>query len=193
MNRFQSARRIGQPGSPPVMGTPRDFAAEGFEPKDHVDLGAGLGILDQERAAKLTGARFAVLCGLGAKLERALINFMLDLHTKEHGYRETCRRSSSTTTPFSHGQLPKFEADSSSCDSSVIITSCRPPRFRSRSARDEILNEKDLTLSYGLHAVSLGSRQLRPRRARIDPPTPVRQSRAVKFTKPEDSYEAWSG
>ncbi|MGH9753842.1 MAG: serine--tRNA ligase, partial [Blastocatellia bacterium] len=69
-------------------GAPRDFAAEGFEPKDHVDLGVGLGILDQERATKMTGARFAVLCGLGAKLERALINFMLHLHTKEHGYLE---------------------------------------------------------------------------------------------------------
>src|SRR5215813_6284734 len=69
-------------------GTPRDFAAEGFAPNDHVDLGVSLGILDQERATKVTGARFAVLSGLGAKLERALINFMLDLHTQENGYRE---------------------------------------------------------------------------------------------------------
>src|SRR5262249_11993108 len=69
-------------------GTPRDFKEEGFDPKDHVDLGLGLGILDQERATKITGTRFSVLSGLGAKLERALINFMLDLHTTEHGYRE---------------------------------------------------------------------------------------------------------
>src|SRR5262249_44121984 len=93
-------------------GTPRDFATEGFEPKDHVDLGAGLGILDQERAAKLTGARFAVLCGHGAKLERALINFMLDLHTKEHGYRETLPPFIvNDDSLFGTGQLPKFEAD----------------------------------------------------------------------------------
>src|SRR5262245_10662044 len=92
--------------------TPRDFAAEGFEPKDHVDLGAGLGILDQERATKVTGARFAVLLGLGAKLERALIDFMLDLHTREHGYRETLPPFIvNRDALFGTGQLPKFEQD----------------------------------------------------------------------------------
>ncbi|MFM8395864.1 MAG: serine--tRNA ligase, partial [Acidobacteriota bacterium] len=69
-------------------GAPRDFAAEGFDPKDHIDLATSLGILDQERAAKVTGSRFAVLSGLGAKMERALIAFMLDLHTSQHGYTE---------------------------------------------------------------------------------------------------------
>src|SRR5258705_8883620 len=59
-----------------------------FEPKDHVDLGAQLGILDLERATKITGARFAILNGAGARLSRALIDFMLDLHTREHGYQE---------------------------------------------------------------------------------------------------------
>src|SRR5499427_7195715 len=93
-------------------GTPRDFAAEGFEPKDHVDLGVGLGILDQERATKVTGARFAVLRGPGAKLERALINFMLDLHTTEHGYREILPPFIvNDDSLFGTGQLPKFEAD----------------------------------------------------------------------------------
>src|ERR1039457_3656771 len=67
------------------VGEPRQFD---FEPKAHWDLGAELGILDLERAAKVTGARFAVYWGLGAKLERALINFMLDVHTREHGYTE---------------------------------------------------------------------------------------------------------
>src|SRR5215813_9334620 len=57
-----------------------------FEPKDHVDLGTALGILDLERATKIAGARFAILNGVGARLERALIDFMLDLHTREHGY-----------------------------------------------------------------------------------------------------------
>ena len=68
-----------------ACGEPRKFD---FEPKAHWDLGAELGILDLERAAKITGARFAVYWDLGAKLERALINFMLDVHTREHGYTE---------------------------------------------------------------------------------------------------------
>src|SRR6266540_1688165 len=104
-----------------LWGTPRDFIAEGFEPKDHVELGSGLGILDQERATKMTGARFAVLCGLGAKLERALINFMLDLHTKEHGYREMLPPFIvNKDSLFGTGQLPKFEADLYSVHSQEI-------------------------------------------------------------------------
>ena len=67
-------------------GEPRDF---GFEPKDHVDLGEDLGILDLERAAKIAGTRFAILNGAGARLERALVNFMLDVQTNQHGYKET--------------------------------------------------------------------------------------------------------
>jgi seryl-tRNA synthetase len=83
-----------------------------FEPKAHWDLGEALGILDFERAAKITGARFCVSFGLGARLERALISFMLDLHTGEHGYREVLppflvNRESMIGT----GQLPKFEAE----------------------------------------------------------------------------------
>ncbi len=66
-------------------GTPPDFS---FPAKAHWDLGPELGILDFDRAAKITGARFAVYMGLGAKLERALINFMLDVHTQQHGYTE---------------------------------------------------------------------------------------------------------
>ena len=67
-------------------GEPRDLD---FEPKDHVDLGEALGILDLERATKIAGSRFAILNGAGARLERALVNFMLDVHTLEHGYTET--------------------------------------------------------------------------------------------------------
>ena len=67
------------------VGEPRQFD---FEPKAHWDLGPELGILDLERAAKITGARFALYWGMGARLERALINFMLDVHTREHGYTE---------------------------------------------------------------------------------------------------------
>ncbi len=90
-------------------GDPRTFA---FKPQPHWDLGPALGILDFERATRMSGARFSVLMGAGAKLERALINFMLDLHTREHGYTEVeppflVNRAALTGT----GNLPKFEAD----------------------------------------------------------------------------------
>ena len=90
-------------GDPPAMA---------FPPKPHWEVGERLGVLDFERAARMTGARFVVYSGAGAQMERALINFMLDLHTKEHGYREVLppflvNRASMTAT----GQLPKFEED----------------------------------------------------------------------------------
>ena len=93
-------RRVGEP--------PRfDFA-----PKPHWDLGAELGILDLERAAKITGARFAVYWDLGARLERALINFMLDLHTREHGYREVLPPFLiHSASLYGTAQLPKFGED----------------------------------------------------------------------------------
>ncbi len=92
-----------------TWGETKEFS---FEPKDHVDLGETLGILDFERATKITGSRFAILNGAGARLERALVNFMLDVHTTEHGYTETLppfivnRKSL-----FGTNQLPKFEDD----------------------------------------------------------------------------------
>jgi seryl-tRNA synthetase len=90
-------------------GEPRKFD---FEPKDHVDLGESLGILDQERATKIAGARFAILNGAGARLERALVNFMLDVHTREHGYTETLPPFLvNRTALFGTNQLPKFEED----------------------------------------------------------------------------------
>jgi seryl-tRNA synthetase len=90
-------------GTPPKMS---------FEPRDHVDLGVELGILDLERAAKISGARFSLLSGLGARLERALINFCLDLQTKKHGYLEVLPPFLvNGKTLFGTGQLPKFEAD----------------------------------------------------------------------------------
>src|SRR5882762_6947265 len=90
-------------------GEPRTFD---FQPQPHWDLGPALGIIDFERGAKLAGARFTVLSGAGARLSRALINFMLDLHTREHGYREVeppflVNSAALTGT----GNLPKFEAD----------------------------------------------------------------------------------
>ena len=90
-------------------GEPRIFD---FEIKDHVDLGENLGILDLERATKIAGSRFAILNGAGARLERALVNFMLDVHTTEHGYTETLPPFLvNRTSLFGTGQLPKFEAD----------------------------------------------------------------------------------
>jgi seryl-tRNA synthetase len=83
-----------------------------FEPKDHVDLSTALGILDLDRATKIASARFAILNGDGARLERALINFMLDVHTREHGYQETLPPFIvNKAALFGTGQLPKFEAD----------------------------------------------------------------------------------
>lgn len=83
-----------------------------FQPKDHVDLGTALGILDLERATKIAGARFAILNGAGARLERALIDFMLDLHTTDHGYTETLPPFIvNRDALFGTGQLPKFEQD----------------------------------------------------------------------------------
>jgi seryl-tRNA synthetase len=83
-----------------------------FEPRDHVDLGTGLKILDLERAAKLSGARFSILNGAGALLSRALVNFMLDVQTREHGYRETLPPFIvNAGALYGTAQLPKFEED----------------------------------------------------------------------------------
>ena len=90
-------------------GEPRAF---GFEPKAHWDLGPELGVIDFERATKISGSRFAILMGAGAELERALINFMLTLHTTEHGYTEVLPPFMvSGATLYGTGQLPKFEKD----------------------------------------------------------------------------------
>lgn len=95
-------------GAPPAFG---------FEAKAHWDLGPDLGILDFERATKVTGARFAVYWGLGAKLERALINFMLDTHTGEHGYTEVLPPFLiNSASLYGTGQLPKFAEDLFRCE-----------------------------------------------------------------------------
>jgi len=92
-----------------TSGAPRTFD---FEPKSHWDLGPELGILDFDRAAKITGARFAVYWDLGAKLERALINFMLDTHSREHGYTEVLPPFVvNSASLYGTGQLPKFAED----------------------------------------------------------------------------------
>ncbi len=96
-----------------IWGEKRSFD---FEPKPHWDLGAALGILDLERAAKLSGARFAVYMGAGARLERALISFMLDLHTQSHGYTEVLPPFMvNSKSLYGTGQLPKFAEDLFRC------------------------------------------------------------------------------
>ncbi len=128
-------------------GEPRAFD---FEPLPHWDLGKALGILDFERAAKIAAARFSVLSGAGARLSRALINFMLDLHTREHGYREVeppfmVNAASLTGT----GNLPKFEADlfkiAGEWDLYLVPTAEVP---LTNLHRDEILDGRTLPIRY---------------------------------------------
>src|SRR5262249_43295410 len=128
-------------------GEPRTFD---FEPLAHWDLGANLGILDFERAVRIAAARFAVLSGAGARLSRALINFMLDLHTREHGYREVeppfLANSAALTGT---GNLPKFEADlfkvAGEWDLYLIPTAEVP---LTNLHRGEILNSAELPIRY---------------------------------------------
>jgi seryl-tRNA synthetase len=124
-------------------GTPKEFD---FEPKDHVDLGEALGILDLERATKITGSRFAILNGAGARLERALVNFMLDIHTTEHGYTETLPPFIvNRKTLFGTNQLPKFEDDFFHLKDErglALIPTAEVPVTNYHA--DEILDAKDL-------------------------------------------------
>ncbi len=177
-----------------VWGKARDFKAEGFDPKDHVDLGNALGVLDQERATKITGARFSVLTGFGAKLERALINFMLDLHTKEHGYREMLPPFIvNAETLFGTGQLPKFEEDLFKLNDErgfYLVPTAEVPLTNLH--RDEVLSEKELPLNYTAYTPCFRSEAGSYGR---DVRGLIRQHQfnkveLVKLTKPEDSYEA---
>jgi seryl-tRNA synthetase len=170
-------------------GEPPEFS---FIPNPHWDIGEALDILDFDRGAKITGARFTLYKGLGARLERALLNFMLDLHTSEHGYQEVLppflvNRKSMTGT----GQLPKFEED--------LFKLCDPDYFLIPTAevpvtnihQDEILAEEDLPLYYTAYtpcfrkeAGSYGK----------DTRGLIRQHQfnkveLVKFTTPDSSYE----
>ena len=120
-----------------------------FEVKDHVSLGENLGIMDFERAAKITGARFNLAVGVGAKLERALINFMLDIHTEIHGYTEVLPPFLvNSTSMLGTGQLPKFTADSfhvQEQDLWLIPTAEVPV---TNIHRDEILTDAQLPIKY---------------------------------------------
>jgi len=129
-----------------VAGAPRDL---GFEPRTHWDLGTALGILDFERAAKLAGARFAVYRGVGARLERALATFMLDLHTGEHGYTEVIPPYlTNDESLLTSGQLPKFAEDLFHLEGSPywLVPTAEVPLVSLH--RDEILEESVLPLRY---------------------------------------------
>jgi seryl-tRNA synthetase len=169
-------------------GEPRTFT---FPPKPHWELGENLGIIDFGRAAKITGARFAVMSGAGARLERALTNFMLDVHTTRHGYREVLppfmvNRESMTGT----GQLPKFENDLFRCaqDEYYLIPTAEVPVTNLH--RDEILTVEQLTLSYTAYTPCF---RREAGAAGKDTRGLIRQHQfnkveLVKFTRPEDSY-----
>ncbi|MFA5105082.1 MAG: serine--tRNA ligase [Candidatus Margulisiibacteriota bacterium] len=169
-------------------GTPAKFD---FTPKPHDEIGEKLGILDFKRAAKISGGRFVVMKGLGARLEMALINFMLDVHTKKHGYTQVF-------TPFmvneacliGTGQLPKFKEELyESNDGLFLIPTAEVPVTNLH--RDEILEEKGLPIKYAAYSAcfrreagSYGK----------DVKGIIRQHQfnkveLVKFCLPENSYE----
>jgi seryl-tRNA synthetase len=126
-------------------GSPREFD---FTPKAHWDLGPDLGILDMERAAKVAGARFAVYWGAGARLERALINFMLDIHTREHGYQEVLPPFLvNSASLFGTGQLPKFAEDLFHCEGTDLWLAPTAEVPVTNLFRDETLDFAQLPLS----------------------------------------------
>ena len=170
------------------FGEPKKF---NFKPREHTEIGGGLGLFDNLRASKHSGSVSALYKGSGARLQRALIQFMLDVHTKEHGYLEwwppfLVNRSSMTGT----GQVPKFEEDMYRLkdDDLFLIPTAEVPITNIH--RDEILKEEDLPLKYTAYtpcfrreAGSYGK----------DTKGLVRihqfdKVELVKFTRPEDSY-----
>ena len=173
-----------------VWGTPRTFD---FTPKPHWEIGEALGILDFERATRMAGARFAVLMGAGAKLERALINFMLDLHTGTHGYTEVeppflVNRAALTGT----GNLPKFEQDlfkiAGEWDLFLIPTAEVP---LTNLHREEILDGRTLPIKYTAYTPCFRSEA---GSYGADVRGLIRQHQfdkveLVKFTTPEQSYD----
>jgi len=164
-----------------------------FEPKAHWDIGEDLDILDFNRAGKITGSRFTVYKGAGARLERALINFMLDLHTEKHGYREVLppyivNRGSMTGT----GQLPKFEEDAFKLENNhdyFLIPTAEVPVTNLH--REEILSKDALPIRYVAYSACF---RAEAGSAGRDTRGLIRQHQfnkveLVKFVKPEDSME----
>src|ERR1051325_2870930 len=171
-------------------GQPPEFD---FEPKDHVDLGSALGILDLERATKIAAARFAILNGAGARLERALINFMLEVQTREHGYVETLPPFIvNRAALFGTGQLPKFEADLFKLDDPrelYLVPTAEVPVTNYH--REEILDASQLPLRWAAYTPCFRSEAGSYGR---DTRGVIRQDQfeqvePVKYSLPENSYE----
>ncbi len=171
------------------VGTPPVFE---FGPKPHYDLGESLKILDFERASKITGARFPLYFGAGAKLERALINFMLDIHTDEHGYQEVLPPFIVNRESMMHtGQLPKFEQDLFKLEGwdYYLIPTAEVPVTNIH--QDEILDEDRLPVLYCAYTPCFRSEAGSYGK---DTRGLIRQHQfnkveLVKFTTPETSYD----
>jgi seryl-tRNA synthetase len=183
---------VGDPSKNQVVrswGKPYEFS---FKPKNHIDIAQGLDIIDFNRATKITGSNFILFKGWGAKLERALINFMLDLHTEKHGYTEVfppflVNRASMLGT----GQLPKLEEDMYKLkdDDLFLIPTAEVPV--TNMFRDEILDEEKLPVYYTAYTACF----------RREAGTYGKDTKGlirvhefdkvemVKFVKPEDSYD----
>jgi len=187
----------------PVLKTWGEKRTYSFEPKPHWEVGEALGILDQERATKLSGARFSVLIGPGARLERALISFMLDLHTQKHGYTEVLPPFMvNSKSLFGTGQLPKFAEDLFRC-SDADAAAVAKGEFKDSDHwliptaevpvtnlyRDEILDEERLPICLTAYTPCF---RAEAGAAGRDTRGIIRQHQfqkveLVKFTKPEDS------
>jgi seryl-tRNA synthetase len=176
----------------PVVRTWGEKIPMDFEPLSHWDIGERLGILDFPRAAKIAGARFVLYRGAGARLERALINFMLDIHTAEHGYTEILPPFMVNSVSMTGtGQLPKFEEDLfklQGWDYYLIPTAEVPV---TNIHRDEIINEEDLPIYYVAYTPCFRSEAGSHGK---DTRGLIRQHQfnkveLVKFVRPEESYE----
>jgi seryl-tRNA synthetase len=171
-----------------TWGTPREFS---FTPKDHVEIAEGLGIIDFERATKIARARFSLLKGAGAQLERALINFMLDIHTREHGYTEVLPPFLVNSDSMrGTGQLPKFSADLFKVEETDLwlIPTAEVPVTNIH--RDEILTPDALPISYTAYTPCFRSEAGSYGK---DTRGMIRQHQfdkveLVKFTTPESSW-----
>jgi seryl-tRNA synthetase len=176
----------------PVIRTWGERPQFSFPPKPHWDIGEGLGILDFETAAKITGSRFALLKGPASRLERALINFMLDLHTQEHGYLEVWPPFIvNSASALGTGQLPKFKEDLFKLEGwdYYLVPTAEVPVTNIH--RQEILAEEDLPLYYTAYTPCFRSeagsygKDVRGliRQHQFD------KVELVKFTTPESSYD----
>lgn len=163
-----------------------------FEPKAHWDLGEKLGLLDFERAAKISGSRFSVFKGLGARLERALINYMLDLHTVDQSYKEISPPVIiNKDNMYGTGQLPKFEEDMFHISDSEFFLAPTAEVPVTNLLRNEILKQEELPVYYTAYTTCFrkeagsAGRDTRGliRNHQFD------KVELVKFVKPESSYD----